>query len=532
MLNSYKKNYKQLNDSYKKVTIPTYQRAYVWGTNEWEDFYNDILNIIKLDFKPHFMGTLLLKKGTTSYEIIDGQQRLITLSLFLMAYRDAYSKKLTISYILPLLINRIVVHDHDNIYDAIYNRTYIKGDRTLTDKESINIEKAYLYFLQKFNKKGLFGKVTTDFNLYRILNKLFFITIEIEDGTNPYLIFETLNARGVDLNISDLVKSHLVDQTQSNQEFSEFVHREWNILTDGINDNSFEKIFQSFYQSSSNRKKLLKEITVNINDEEEIRDFLRNLGSYVKLYKKLENDLSTEWDGNQDNIRFVKALKSFKNNHLLKILAVPILTNYPRKLRVRALTFLESLIFRYSIICQKDSQILEEKLYLVAKNINDKTIKKHNELKDELVEYIIGDEEFKSLFTYRSIEYSHEYANPMVRYIIYKMENHLLREERYITGVSDASIEHIGAQSETLNNEVFRLGNYALLTKEENSKAGDKNFVTKKEEYYKNSTFEITNGASTSEIKSLLTYNAWNIENINKRQLEMAEIATKIWKIR
>jgi len=530
MLNAYKKTYKSLILDYSKIIIPSYQRKYIWGSNEWEDLYNDVLNIIKLGFKPHFLGTLLLKKDSTSFEIIDGQQRLVTLNLFLMAYRDAYSERLNIRYIEPFLQNRIVLHDRDNVYDAIYNKTYSQGERELIDIESKNIEKAYLYFLKKFKKKGLFGKVTTDFKLYRVLNKLFFITIEIEDNANPYLIFETLNARGVDLNISDLVKNHLMDRAKDNQEFSDFITREWSIMTSGLND-KFEKIFQAFYQSSSNRKKLLKEITVNINEKNEINDFLVKLGSYVNLYKKFDDDSATTWNGNQDYIRFVKSLKSFENNHLLKILAIPIFTTYPKRLRIGALKFLEALIFRYAVICQKDTNQLELKLYIVAKKINDKTIKKFNELKMEFNEFIVDDNEFEALFAYRTLEYSHQYANPMVRYIIYKIENHLVGEERYILGVSDASIEHIGSQSNTLNNEIYRLGNYALLTREENSRAGNKDFVTKKEEYYKESTFEITNGASSSPIKSLTTYNAWDIENINKRQREMAKVASKIWRI-
>jgi uncharacterized protein with ParB-like and HNH nuclease domain len=501
----------------------------VWGGNEWEDLFNDVLNIIKLDFKPHFLGTLLLKKDSTSFEIIDGQQRLITLSLFLMAYRDAYSEQLTFQYIKQHIANRIVLHDRDNVYDAIYNKTY-QSDRTLTDEESKNIKKAYLYFYKKFSKKGLFGKVTTDFNLYRILNKLFFIVIDIDEDASPYLIFETLNARGVDLNISDLVKNHLIDRASINHEFSNFVQREWNVMTGGLSDD-FEKVFQAFYQSSSNRKKLLKEITVNVNEEDEIRNFLRSLRSYVEFYKKLEDDTAITWSGNAEYIRFVKSLKSFENNHLLKILAIPILTTYPKKLRLGALKFLESLIFRYVVICQKDTKQLEEKLYSVAKKINDKTVKKYGELKSEFNEFLVDDEEFETLFAYRSLEYSSEYANPMVRYIIYKIENYLVGEERYILGVSNASIEHIGSQSNTSISKVYRLGNYALLTREENSAAGNKDFVTKKEEYYKNSTFEITNGAPNSPIKSLASYNAWDIENINKRQMEMAKVATKVWKI-
>jgi len=529
MLQAYKKNYKSFIDKYKKVEIPSYQRDYVWSENEWEDFYNDILNIIKLDFKPHFMGTLLLKQNNSKYEIIDGQQRLITLNIFLMAYRDAYSDRLEFKYTLDYLIDKIIVKDNDNIYNALFNKTYKKGQRTINDSQSKNIEKAYQYFLKKFQVKGFFGKVTTDFNLSRIFNKLFFITIEIKNTTNPYLIFETLNARGIDLNISDLVKNHLLDKSSNSQEFYNFVDSEWGQLSRTMSDEQFEKAFQAYYQSSKNRKKLLKEITVNVNNEDEIREFLKNLGSYIYLYKKLDNPL--DWTGDdiwQNNIRYIK---SYANKHLFKVVTIAILNNFPKNGRKGAFKFIESLIFRYAIICQKDEDKLLVKLFLVSKLINDKTITLIEHLYKELNEFIIDDEEFKYSFAYRSIEHSHENQSSMVRYILYKIENYLVSENRYILGISNASIEHIDSQSVASFNIVYRLGNYTLLTREENSQAGNQSFVDKKEGFYTNSMFALTNGSESSPIKPLKMKNSWTIENIKTRQFEMAEIAVKVWKI-
>jgi uncharacterized protein with ParB-like and HNH nuclease domain len=529
MLNAYKKNYKRFIDRYKKVNIPNYQREYVWGENEWEDFYNDILNIIKLDFKPHFMGTLLLKEKDTYFEIIDGQQRLVTLNIFLMAYRDAYCDILEFKYTSNYLNDKIIVTDSDNVYNAIFNQTYIQSQRIINDEQSKNIEKAYQYFFKKFQVKGLFGKVTTDFNLSKIFNKLYFITIEIEDTTNPYLIFETLNARGIELNISDLVKNHLLDKSTSNDGFYDFVNSEWNHISSNMSDEQFEKAFQSYYQSSKNRKKLLKEITVNVNNEEEIREFLTNLGVYIYLYKKLDNPLS--WAGDeiwQNNVRYIK---SYENKHLFKVVVIAILNNFPKRGRKGAFNFIESLIFRYAIICQKDEDKLLNKLFLIAKQINEKTITLLEDLHKELHEFIIDDEEFKYSFAYRSIEHSHQKPSSMVRYILYKIENYLVRENRYTLGVSNASIEHIDSQSSSSFNVVYRLGNYTLLIKDENTKAGNKSFIDKKEGFYTTSSFEITNAADDSNLKSLKSYTTWVGENVKSRQFEMAKIAVKVWKI-
>lgn len=532
MLQAYKKNYKQFIDKYQKIQIPNYQRDYVWSENEWEDFFNDILNIVKLDFKPHFMGTLLLKENSTNFEIIDGQQRLITLNIFLMAYRDAYNDRLEFKYTTDYLDNRIIVTDADNIYNAIFNETYTQGQRTINDDQSKNIEKAYQYFFKKFQKKGLFGKVTTDFNLSRILNKLFFITIEIENTTNPYLIFETLNARGIDLNISDLVKNHLLDLSKEDTVFNKFISDEWSSLTSDVSLDEFEKIFQSFYQSSNNRKKLLKEITGTINDEPEIRDFLKKLGSYVYMYKKLSNTDSQIWDGDNELINFVKFMNSYKNNHLFKIVMIPLFNNFKRRQVKTIFNFIEALIFRYTTICQKDELKLLEKSYIVAQKINNKSLINFTQLKEELSEYIIDNEEFKYSFAYRSIEYSHSYSNPMVRYILYKLENEVSNSS-LILGTSDASVEHIDSQSSSQFNIVYRLGNYTLLTKEDNRKAKDKSFVDKREQFYtNNSGFSLTfNDAQSADIKGLNKYLEWNLAKIKERQFEMAEIAIKVWRI-
>jgi hypothetical protein len=328
------------------------------------------------------------------------------------------------------------------------------------------------------------------------------------------------------------IRKGLEEKNQKAKSVIEFIDKQLASISDSLKVT--ETNLQLFKQQNrsidiSNEAVILLTKLTELQKESGIQN--KKLAYYKYLKNQLEDDAATTWNGNAEYIRFVKSLKSFENNHLLKILAIPILTTYPKKLRLGALKFLESLIFRYVVICQRDTKQLEEKLYSVAKKINDKTVKKYGELKSEFNEFIVDDEEFETLFAYRSLEYSSEYANPMVRYIIYKIENYLVGEERHIFGVSNASIEHIGSQSNTSISKVFRLGNYALLTREENSAAGNKDFVTKKEEYYKNSTFEITNGAPSSPIKSLASYNAWDIENINKRQMEMAKVATKVWKI-
>ena len=322
MFSTYKRNYPKVIECNGRITIPAYQRGYVWSEHEWEDFYNDILNIIKLDYKPHFMGTILLKTNSGIFEIVDGQQRLITLTLFLFAFRDVYHS-LKFNYIENILKNRIILNDKDNVYESIFRKVYNRGQRTINNSESKNIETAYQFFKKKFENKNLFNQVTTDFNMLRVLNKLFFVIITIDNETNPYLIFETLNARGIDLNISDLVKNYLLDLAKSDEELSTFITSEWKQFMGDYQSEQFENIFQSYYKSSNNRKKLLKEITGNVVEKVDIEGFLEGLGRYVFWYKKLSDVSNIVWEGDARWINNVRIIKSYKNSHFLGRMAFP-----------------------------------------------------------------------------------------------------------------------------------------------------------------------------------------------------------------
>lgn len=530
MFSTYKKNYNDLISTYKAINIPSYQRRYVWGESQWEDFYNDVLNIIKLGYKPHFMGTILLKDKADKrhVEIIDGQQRLITITLFLFAYRDVYEEDINVIYLINILRNRIKVEDKDNIYNALYNQT-VDENRVVSDTQSKNLLLAYHYFKKRFNKKNLFGRVTTDLNIYRVLNQLFFIVIKIDETSNPYLIFETLNTRGVALSVADLIKNHLFDKTQKDEEFAKFVREEWTDLNSGFTNYQFENLFQSFYQSASNRKKILKELTQSINTDKEIKNFITTFGRYVHIYKKLDKTSLAIWDGNSALVNVIQNLQSYTNAHLLKMLYIPILRSFPSRGQVGAMRFIESLVFRYAIICQKDENRLQQHFYGVAKKINDKSITTLKGLKGELIEFMVDDEEFHYAFAYRSMEHSSENSSKMVRYILYRLENYMAKSQ-HVVGISDITIEHISSQSGKKVNLLYRLGNYTLMSRQNNEVAGDKPF-SKKREYYKKSHYQLTHNQSNITLKSLANYDAWDLESIKARQQQMAKIAIRVWRV-
>ncbi len=546
MLKVKKCNFVQL---FKKgnFTIPTYQRGYVWQKNEWEDFYNDALNIVKLKkYKTkHFMGNVLLMKKNDAYEIIDGQQRLITILLFIKAFESVYNNldiTLTRDRVNKIFRNSLTANDTDGIFSSIIHGTFSETITT-TNNSSSNIKNAYLYFKNKINNNGrpLFKKnIKTDYSIHRMLLKLLFIEILIDSNNNPYLIFETLNARGVDLNISDLVKNHLVEKANDKQ----FVTDSWRRFTDGLNEDQFEELFQYFYNSNNNKKRLLKEITGEIDTDDNVREFIRKLSLYVQTYKDLSDTTKTyPTEGLQEHISYLNHLGS----SLFKILAVPAKEKLSNGEFLKLLKLCEVFIFRYLVISKKDEKSFRKTLFRIAQKINKNEVLTANQVYNLLYkDFFVEDEEFENAFSYIRLTYSkrqeYRYNNQgiITKYILYRMENYL-RGDRLLsligTQTNDISIEHIENDSSHNMPDAFkyRLGNYALMNESDNNQAGQErlNFVDKKTRFYQNSTYLTIIGGEQNRkrLAPLTSYTLWGEENIKIRQREMAQLAIDLWSL-
>lgn len=529
--------------------IPAYQRGYVWQKNEWDDFYNDIKNIVELkEYQvTHFMGNILIKKNSAgNYEIIDGQQRLITILLFIKAFEEVYRQirpLLNKKYIPTIFGHTLHVNDSDNVFSAILNNPNY-SNRTTTNDISERIQKAFFEFKTKINNQGnpIFKRtITTDENLYRLLKRLIFIEIEIDAKHNPYLIFETLNARGVELNISDLVKNHLIEHS-TNQIHT---NNEWNRITSGLNNNEFERVFQFFYNSSNNKKRLLKEITATINNQITVNDFLQKLSVYTDNYKQLSDITQTYQVG--DVQKYISYL-----NHLgtdsYKILAIPAKSKFTPDEFLKVLKLCEVLIFRYVVIGKKDEKVLIKKMYEIAQKISLNTLTTANAIYNILhKDFFVDDEEFENAFSYIRLTYSkrqeYRYNNQgtLVKYILYRIENYLrgdLQLSLIGTQTNDVSIEHIENESSTnLSNEhKYRLGNYALMREADNNAMGQNGltFIQKRTStYYLNSQYLtlIGGNANGKTLSAASSYNLMDEGNIKNRQRQLAKIAVDLWSL-
>lgn len=214
------------------LKIPYFQRGYVWNKDNWEQFFNDIATVASLpgDYKePYFLGSIIIKQsnsvdGVITYDVIDGQQRLTTIVLFMKALYLSMDKNIMFNQSFMRL-------DFNGAYSPILHSNYNNriSYNNLVNQENLNfnrldeddrLDSAFSYFAQRImnardghdekfhvSPQELLNAMTTSVNL---------ICIEVSKDENAQKIFETINCAGVKLTTGELLKNHLFDENNVN----------------------------------------------------------------------------------------------------------------------------------------------------------------------------------------------------------------------------------------------------------------------------------------------------------------------------
>jgi uncharacterized protein with ParB-like and HNH nuclease domain len=192
------------------LEIPFFQRSYVWGEEQWERLLEDMENISHSN-KPYFLGSVILKQQSTTTgnrvgdkrTLIDGQQRLTTLSIFfkVLALKTGDDYEFNRMFKLRDLI--AIQHNHNDIdaYELVMNlseRKDIEG--------SDNITKAYKYFQENLNIDKL--------DINNILSKILFVGIDLDENEEEQQIFDTINSLGVKLTTAELLKNYFFNRDE------------------------------------------------------------------------------------------------------------------------------------------------------------------------------------------------------------------------------------------------------------------------------------------------------------------------------
>lgn len=531
--------------------VPPFQRDYSWDKEEWEDLWLDIIGIEEEG--DHYMGYVVLQetKESKKFLIIDGQQRITTISILIIAavkvlqewgdkqraedLRNQYlSFKEPISqiYKTKLKLNR----NNDYVYSLQLLQLQIPQYTASLKPSEKRIFGAFNFFYKKIVKHFETSKSTTEITALiskTIDEKLFFTSIIVGDDIDAYKVFETLNARGVKLSTADLLKNYLFSKVFARVEGEvESLEKKWYRINDLLGKTDITNYIRHFWNArnypAERKVTLFKTIKRKIETYELSIELINSLDESAFIYSSLNNPDSEVWVGEQS--------KYINEINILEVTqCYPLLMMGKQKFSETEFTKLlrdvVNLSFRYNTIGGQNPNELERVYGRASVAIYKEEIKDaRNLFLTYLKDVYIEDDSFKNDFKNKQIN-TNKY-NTLVKYILSKLEVQYGGVEPILTN-KNLTIEHILPENPNdewalefknvdIGDYIFRIGNLTFLESGKNKEADRKSFE-EKQKIYLTSNFKLT--------KEQIEYSVWNVTSLASRQADMANKAATVWKI-
>ncbi len=560
-LDTSNRTYRQLVGNGLIYTVPRFQRDYSWTATEWDDLWQDIEGLFEEGGEEeHYMGYLVLQsKDSKNFDVIDGQQRLTTLSILVLAFLGNLQKLIEdniepdknkqrleqlrgtfIGYLDPVtLIPKSKLNlnrNNNNLYQTYLVTLEPAPKRNLKATEHL-MRKAYDWFFnavrQKFSSNRR-GDVLAQY-IDSLADKLSFTVITVNDELNAYKVFETLNARGVKLSSTDLLKNYLFAVVHSfgsdEREMSELDNR-WERLVGLIGSDSLPDFLRSYWNSKNKfvrHSELFKRIRESISSKGEVFSLMRDIENNAHIFAALPRSEDPLW--NSEQRKYIKTLRMFNVRQLYPLL----LSAYHKFSEVDFTSILRScciISFRYNIIGNQATNEQERVYNRLAVEISSSDINTLQDLIASLSTLYVSDEKFRGDFAEKELRTTQARNKRVVRYILFEIEKHASNNS-YDFESDSYNLEHIMPESiqegwdhiEDRDHDqfVYRLGNLTILNKSVNRDLGNSEFEAKKEKYAE-SEFSLTKRIATENSE-------WTPERIAEHQKWMARQATAIWRI-
>ncbi|HZI17506.1 MAG TPA: DUF262 domain-containing HNH endonuclease family protein [Pyrinomonadaceae bacterium] len=549
-----------LNDIFangRRYKVPDYQRDYSWDEEQWDDLWVDILTVHQMRVV-HYMGAIVLKDNKDkSYDAIDGQQRLATLSLIALAVikkiqelidsgvdseaNQQRKERLLSQYVgerdaVSLrYANKLSLNENN---DPFY-RTYLVQLRPPLNKHRLSnsdklLWRAFNYFSQKLEQyfgPTVSGEELADFIQNQVAEKLMFIQIVVEDELNAYTVFETLNARGIELTVTDLLKNYLLSLTAQSEVDKQQAKDQWQRIIRITDLDAFPKFLRYYWNSRHElvrKDGLFKALRKSVTGAEQAFTLLDEVEQAAAVYAALENPYDELWGGDKEIRRHVLEMKIFNVSQPYSLLLV----TYGRLSSEFAavLRFCSIISFRYNIIGGLNPNNQEIAFNRAAQKVFHGKLSTATQIAHELEDIYPGDEEFANAFSTK--ELNTKRYKKLARYILYALENQLVGTERNFEDES-GTIEHILPENPLAEWEssfgqdeqaksIYRIGNLTLLESAKNNDCQNKSFSEKKL-IYQTSQYGMTREVSQ--------YPEWTPSQVSLRQAKLAKLATAIWRI-
>lgn len=563
LLNTDTEDLKELLSNGKSYSVPPYQRDYSWKEEHWEDLWEDLLTV-EANGEDHYMGALVLESGERKqFRIIDGQQRMATLSILILACVDylygladkaanpkefreraallesSYlgAKDPTSLRITPKL--KLNANDDDFFQLNLAQRKPPQGGvRGLRDSERLLWE-CFQFFRRKVQDKFSQTKMGEDVAAFVseiVTERLVFISVRVQDQLSAYTVFETLNARGLELTETDLLKNYLLslaDRLSKSQ--MDPVLRQWARITARVGIASFPDFLRHHLNSRREyvrQKQLFKTIKRDISTLDDVFGLLDRLEKDAAWFEALADHSSEFWLDYLGAREHVRVLNLFNvSQYVPLVLAAKDVFTTPPEI-VEILRYCAVLSVRFNGVSRRSTHILEEIYNRVALAIRRGSATMLSAVRPALRPIYIPDSEFEADFSTLRLK-NRGTSGKRLRYFLAKIEKQLSGSDIEDEAMT-ATVEHILPENpgdvgweqfsrEACERSGERVGNYSLLERRLNGQLAANAGFAQKQVAYAQSQYRTS--------KDLTEYTDWTEETIASRQAEMARIAKSVWSL-
>lgn len=546
----------------KRYIVPLFQRDYAWGETEWAELWSDLL-ATESDGPDtsHFLGALVLQPtDLRTFNVIDGQQRLVTLSILALAViarlstlpGDAAVREANLKRVQLLRERFVSVTDSASLAhhsrlrlgasgNDFYQLWLVQGRTPPTPKTLKGAERRLWECFEFFSKRlgeradaadgaalaHLLGEVAAD--------QLSFIEVRVVNDVTAFTVFETLNARGVALSTADLIKNYLLSlAAQGGAGTLELARSHWERVVGYVGSEGVASLL--FHRLSSTvramrEKQVFVEVKRHVNQGAgNVFEFLAALESSAKVYAALDDPDDDFWQqAAPDARRWVRVLSTLRAEQYKSVVlaAFDKLGDRPEKL-TRLLHNLAMISVR-AIIAKVHTGDLQRAYQDAAFKIERAELKSPAAIARALSAVTPADDDFRAAFESLEIDPKGQ-RKRFLRYILSELE--CQKGGRRIEFEADgATVEHILPENPSAAWDSFtleqhardhvRLGNLTPLEAKLNRDLGASSFDRKRQEYAR-SQYALTQGITASE---------WTPQTLRARQAEMARLAVQVWRV-
>ncbi|MGA2768778.1 MAG: DUF262 domain-containing HNH endonuclease family protein [Candidatus Bathyarchaeia archaeon] len=545
-----------------RLKVPPNQREYSWEDKHISDLFQDFQKAIRTKQSIYFLGTIVVSKGSKNVpEVVDGQQRLATTTILLAAIRDYFYLKeqktlqnaIDTEYLFKIdreqvdTVPKLSLNTDDNEYFKNRIIALPNSKERLSTEPKKESHKRIDFAANK--AEALIQNLVkdqTDFrNVKDILNewidfvesKATIIQLTVPDEVNAFMMFETLNDRGLKTSQADLVKNFLFHEADDRIQEAQ---QRWSKMIAILETLGIEEIVMTYLRhlvialyGPTREKEIFEKIQKKVQGRGQAITFLDNLADYADSYAAILTPTHAKW-----NDYLPQMPETIANLRDLKVQQIrPLMLAVAKRFdQIETLNAFRSFIcwtVRFLIAGGMRGGQLEDAYGDKAHDVSIGKFKNTKELLSSLIEVIPSDGEFKSAFATARVSQhnlARYYLRAIERYVmkdvqpevVPEQDTNFLNLEHILPQERSANWSHI--DSETADAYTKRIGNLTLLKSKLNADFGNAPFQTKRTEFQKSPlmitqmVYDLTN-----------EHTLWGPNDINERQRKLADLAVETW---